>query len=149
MATLDLLKKDMKTSMLEKDSVRLGTLRMVISDLKNREIDKRGPLEEGEVMETLGSIIKKRRDAIAEAEAVGRSDIAEKEKAELKFIEGYLPEQLSGAELAAIVDAAVAESGAASPADMGKVMRVLMPQVKGRADGKEVNDLVRSRLGGQ
>ena len=148
MTTLERLKDDMKTAMKAKDALRLGTIRMVLAELKNREIDKRAPLEEAEVAEALGSIVKKRRDAVAEAKAAGREDVAEREAAELQIVEAYQPAGLSEAEIKAIVDAAVAESGAKTPQDMGKVMKVLMPQVKGRADGKLVNELVKARLGG-
>lgn len=148
MTTLERLKEDMKTAMKAKDALRLGTIRMVLAELKNREIDKRAPLEEAEVAEALGSIVKKRRDAVAEAKAAGRADVAEREAAELAIVEAYQPAGLSEAEIKAIVESAVAESGAKTPQDMGKVMKVLMPQVKGRADGKLVNDLVKARLGG-
>lgn len=148
MTTLERLKEDMKTAMKAKDALRLGTIRMVLAELKNREIDKRSPLEEAEVAEALGSIVKKRRDAVAEAKAAGREDVAEREAAELKVVEEYQPAGLSEAEIKAIIDAAVTESGAKTPQDMGKVMKVLMPQVKGRADGKLVNELVKARLGG-
>lgn len=148
MTTLERLKEDMKTAMKAKDALRLGTIRMVLAELKNREIDKRAPLEEAEVAEALASIVKKRRDAVAEARAAGRDDVADREAAELQMIEGYQPKGLSEEEIKALVDEAVAASGAAAPSDMGKVMKVLMPQVKGRADGKLVNELVKARLGG-
>ena len=148
MSTFLKIREDMKAAMLAKDALRLGTVRMLISELKNREIDKRSPLEENEVIETLSSIVKKRKEAIAEAVAAGRQDVAERETAELKLIEGYLPAGLTPAELAALVDKAVAESGAKTAADFGKVMKILMPQTKGRADGKQVSDLVKAKLGG-
>lgn len=148
MTTVERLREDMKTAMREKDSLRLNTVRMVIADLKNREIDKRAPLDETEVAEALVSIVKKRKDVIAEARAAARNDIAEREEAELKVVEAYLPAGLSADELKALVAKAVAESGAKSPQEMGKVMKILMPQVKGRADGKAVNDLVKASLGG-
>lgn len=148
MTTLERLREDMKTAMREKDSLRLNTVRMLIADLKNREIDKRAPLDESEVVDALVSTVKKRKDVIAEARAAGRADVAEREEAELKLVEVYLPQGLSEAEIKALVDAAVAESGAKSPQEMGKVMKILMPQVKGKADGKLVNDLVKARLGG-
>ena len=148
MTTLERLREDMKTAMREKDSLRLNTVRMVIADLKNREIDKRAPLEENEVAEALASIVKKRKDVIAEARAAAREDVAGREEQELKVIEAYLPKGLGEDELKALVDKAVAESGAKTPQEMGKVMKILMPQVKGRADGKAVNDLVKARLGG-
>lgn len=146
MTTIERLREDMKKAMREKDSVALTTIRMVMADIQNREIEKRSPLDDDEVNQMLGSIVKKRRDAIDEAEAAGRSDVAEREKNELKVIEGYLPPGLSEEELEAEIDAAIQEAGAAGQADMGQVMRVLMPRVKGRADGKLVNELVRRKL---
>jgi uncharacterized protein YqeY len=148
MTTLERLREDMKTAMRAKDSLRLNTVRMLIADLKNREIDKRAPLDESEVVDALVSTVKKRKDVIAEARAAGRPDVAEREEAELKLVEVYLPQGLGEAEIKALVEAAVAESGAKSPQEMGKVMKLLMPQVKGKADGKLVNDLVKARLGG-
>ena len=99
MTTMERLTEDMKTAMREKDAVRLSTVRMVISDLKNRQIEKRAPLEESEVLDTLSSIVKKRREVIAEALAAGRADIADREPLELKLIEGYMPAGLTPAEL--------------------------------------------------
>ncbi len=148
MTTLERLREDMKTAMRSKDAVALTTVRMVLAELKNREIDKRAPLTEEETVDALSSIIKKRRDAIAEAEAAGRDDVAEREKSELAVIEQYMPAQLSTEELDGLIERAVAESGAASPGDMGKVMAALMPHVKGRADGKIVSARVRERLAG-
>lgn len=148
MTTLEQLREDMKTALRNKDTLRLGTIRLVLAELKNKEIDKRAPLDEGEVVDALRSIIKKRKDVIAEAQAAGRADVVERESAELKVIEGYLPAGLSHEEIARLVQSAIAETGARVPADVGKVMKVLMPQVKGRADGKLVNDLVRQKLGG-
>jgi uncharacterized protein YqeY len=148
MTTYERIREDMKTAMREKDSVRLNTVRMVISDLKNREIEKRSPLEENEVIDALSSAVKKRREVIAEAQAAGRADIAEKEIHELKLIEGYLPAGLTPAELESLIAAAIQESGAATAQDFGKVMKILMPQVKGRADGKVVTDTVKAKLGG-
>jgi uncharacterized protein YqeY len=148
MSTLDRIREDMKTAMRAKDSLRLSTVRMLISDLKNREIDKRAPLEENEVTDALASLVKRRREAIAEARAAGREDVAEKEEAELKIVEGYLPAALTPEELDQLVAKAIAESGAKNANEFGKVMKILAPQVKGRADGKQVTDLVKTKLGG-
>ncbi len=146
MSTTEKIKTDMKAAMMAKDSARLGTIRMLMSELKNREIDKREALAEDEVMQTISSMVKKRRDAIDEARAAGREDIAEREMAEIAVLETYLPAQLSEAELDALVAAAIAQAGAAGPKDMGKVMQLVMPQIQGRADGKTVTAKVKSKL---
>lgn len=148
MSTLDRIREDMKTAMREKDSLRLTTVRMLISELKNKEIDKRAPLEEGEVTDALASIVKKRREVIAEAKAAARNDVAEREEAELKLIEGYLPAALTPEELDVLIDKAIAESGAKTANEFGKVMKLVSPQVKGRADGKAVTERVKTKLGG-
>ncbi len=146
MSILDQLKEDMKSAMRAKEQMRLTVIRSLMADLKNREIDKRAPLEDSEAMDAVASMVKKRKDAIAEAEAAGRSDVADREREELAFIEAYLPAQMSQDEIEKLVDEAIAESGAQGAGDMGKVMRILVPQTKGRADGKLVNDVVRSKL---
>lgn len=147
MTTMERLTEDMKTAMREKDTVRLSTVRMVISDLKNRQIEKRAPLEESEVLDTLASVVKKRREVIAEAVAAGRADIADRETFELKLIEGYMPAGLTPAELEGLISAAIHEADAKTAQDFGKVMKILMPQIKGRADGKAVTDTVKAKLG--
>ena len=134
------------TAMKARDTLRLTTLRMVRSALKNREIDKREALEEADVLQVLGTQAKQRREAIEQYRAGGREELAAKEEAELAVLQEFLPRELDADELRAAVVAAVAEVGAAGPRDMGRVMGVLMPRVRGRADGGEVNRLVKEVL---
>ncbi len=126
---------------------KLSTLRMLNAALKNKQIDKRRPLTEEEVVETARSLIKQRRDSIEQFEKGGRKDLVEKETAEVAVLEAYLPQQLSRDELEAMVRDTVAQTGASSAKDMGKVMKALIPLVGGRADGKLVSELVKNALG--
>jgi len=130
----------------EKAGLRLSTLRMLKSGLHNREIDLKRELTEAEFLQLLSSMVKQRRDSIEQFEKGGRSDLVEKEKAELKVIEEFLPSQLSEADLDAAIAEAIREVGATGIRDMGKVMKVLMQKVTGRADGKVVGDKVKARL---
>jgi uncharacterized protein YqeY len=136
----------LKQAMIAKDASRRDVLRMTISAFKQVEIDERRELSADDAVTILQREIKKRRDSIDEARKAGREDIAASEAAELEMIEVFLPEQLSRDEIAALVRDAIAQTGAASPKEMGKVMGVLMPQVKGKADGKLVNEVVRELL---
>ncbi len=129
-----------------KDKLRLSALRMLKSGLHNREIDLKRELGEAEFLQLLSSMVKQRRDSIEQFEKGGRTDLVEKEKAELKVIEEFLPSQLSDADLDAVITEAISEVGAVGIRDMGKVMKVLMPKVTGRADGKVVGDKVKARL---
>jgi uncharacterized protein YqeY len=126
---------------------KVSTLRMLGAALKNRQIDKRGPLTEDEVLEAVRSLIKQRRDSVEQFAKGGRQDLVDKETAEIAFLEVYLPQQLSREELEHLVREAVTQSGAHGSRDMGKVMKVLIPLVGGRADGKLVSELVKSALG--
>jgi len=128
------------------DKIRLSALRMLKSGLHNREIDLKRELGEGEFLQLLSSMVKQRRDSIEQFAKGGRIDLVEKEEAELKVIEEFLPAQLSGAELDASIAEAIREAGAEGVRDMGKVMKVLMPKLTGRADGKAVGDKVKARL---
>jgi len=130
----------------EKAGLRLSTLRMLKSGLHNREIDLKRELTEAEFLQLLSSMVKQRRDSIEQFEKGGRSDLVEKEKAELKVIEEFLPSQLSEADLDAAITEAIREVSATGIRDMGKVMKVLMQKVTGRADGKVVGDKVKARL---
>ena len=129
-----------------KDKIRLSALRMLKSGLHNREIDLKRELNEAEFLQLLSSMVKQRKDSIEQFEKGGRTDLVEKEKAELKVIEEFLPAQLSEADLDAMIAEAIRETGAAGIRDMGKVMKVLMPKVTGKADGKAVGDKVKARL---
>ncbi len=146
MSIKESLKSDLVTAMKARDELRLSTLRLITSAIKNKEIDERKELDDDGVLAVLNTAAKQRRDSIEQYEKGGRIDLADKEKAELVIIQGYLPQQLSKDEVAAIIKETVAETGAAGAKDMGKVMKALMPKVKGKADGKLVNELVKELL---
>lgn len=129
-----------------KDKVRLSALRMLKSGLHNREIDLKRKLSEAEFLQLLSSMVKQRKDSIDQFAKGGRQDLVEKEEAELKVIEEFLPSQLSDAELDAAIAEAIRETGAQGARDMGKVMKALMPKVTGRADGKTVSEKVKAKL---
>ena len=129
-----------------KDKIRLSALRMLKSGLHNREIDLKRELDEVEFLQLLSSMVKQRKDSIEQFAKGGRMDLVEKEQAELKVIEEFLPAQLSEADLDAAITEAIREVGAEGARDMGKVMKVLMPKLTGRADGKVVGEKVKARL---
>lgn len=137
---------EMKEAMKAGDKLRVSTLRLLLSEIKNAEIAKRKELDDQGVLEVVSREVKKRRESIAEFEKAGREDLSSKERIEAQILETYLPPQLSEEELAAIVDKALQESGAVSLKEMGKVMALVMPQIKGRAEGKTVNEMVRRAL---
>ncbi len=138
---------DTKDALKSGAKVKLSTLRMLNAALKNKQIDKRRPLTEEEVVETVRSLIKQRKDSIEQFEKGGRKDLVEKETAEVAVLEVYLPQQLTREELETMVRNTVAQTGAAGAKDMGKVMKALIPLVGGRADGKLVSELVKNALG--
>ena len=142
----DQIDSDMKTAARAKDARRLGTLRMLKSQMKYREIEKAKPLDDSDVLAVISSMIKQRKDSAAQYSAGGRPELAENENAEITILEAYLPRQLTDAELAALVQESVAASGARGPKDMGAVMKALMPKIGGRAEGKRVSDAVKSAL---
>ena len=147
MSLLDQLTQDMKAAMKAGDKNRLATIRLLRGNLKDEAMNQQKELSEDEELDVLSKAAKKRRESIQAYKDAGREDLAEKESEELKVIEAYLPQPLSRDEVEAIVDAAIQEVGAKTMKDMGKVMPVVMKQVKGRADGKVVNELVRQKLG--
>lgn len=140
------LNEDMKQAMKSKDKFRLSTIRMVRSTIKYLEIDLKRTLDDNEVLDILSREIKQRKDALQEFESAGRDELAASTKAEIEIIIKYLPEQLSEEEIKAIVQQTIQETGASSKSEMGKVMSALMPKVKGRADGKLVNQAVQQFL---
>jgi uncharacterized protein YqeY len=146
MSLKDTLMTDMKTAMKARESVRLGTIRMMLADLKNQTLAKGGEIDEAGELALLSKHAKQRREAKDAFEKGGRQDLADNEAAELIIIEGYLPAQLSPAEVEAIVAEIVTETGASSMRDMGKVMGKLMPKVKGRFPGSEVKRYVEAAL---
>jgi len=140
------LNEDMKQAMRDKDKFTLSTIRMIRSTIKYLEIDVKRTLDDNEVLEILGREIKQRKDALQEFEKAGRDELAATTKAEIEIIHKYLPEQLSEEEIKVIVQQTIQETGASSKSEMGKVMSALMPKVKGRADGKLVNQAVQQFL---
>jgi hypothetical protein len=146
MAFKEKMDEEMVLAAKAKDKIRLSALRMLKSGLHNREIDLKRELGEAEFLQLLSSMVKQRKDSIEQFSKGGRTDLVEKEKAELKVIEEFLPAQLSEAELDAIIEEAVREVGAEGVRDMGKVMKVLMPKLTGRADGKAIGEKVKARL---
>ncbi|RAV21764.1 GatB/YqeY domain-containing protein [Paenibacillus contaminans] len=140
------LNEDMKQAMKSQDKFRLSVIRMIRSAIKNVEIDQRKTLDDSEVLDILSREIKQRRDSLLEFEKAGRDDLAVTVKQEIDVIAVYLPQQLTEEEVKEIVQQTISEVGASSKADMGKVMSALMPKVKGRADGKLVNQVVQQSL---
>lgn len=148
MSLLETLNADIKQAMFAGDKARLEVLRGLKSDIKYKEIEKREPLTEQDLVDVLSAAAKRRRDSIEQFRQGGRTDLADKETFELNIITNYLPKQLTEEELSALIAAAISVSGATTAADIGKVMKELMPKVKGRADGNRVKQLVADKLAG-
>ena len=146
MSLKERLKADMKEAMKAKDKVKLSTIRMINSLIKNAEIEKRGELTDEEIIQLLMKYAKQRKESIEMYEKGGRQDLVEKEKAELAVVESYLPKQMSEEEIRELVKQIIEEVEASSIKDMGKVMKAVMPKVKGRADGSVVNRIVKELL---
>ena len=140
------LSEDMKAAMRAKESDKLATIRLINAAIKQREVDERIELGDDQVLSVIEKMIKQRKDSITQFEAGGRQDLADKEKAEIVVLAAYMPAQMSDAEVQAEVAAAVAQSGASGPQDMGKVMAVLKPKLAGRADMTAVSGLVKAAL---
>ena len=140
------IQEDMKDAMRSQEKDRLATIRLILAALKQREVDERIVLTDEQVLAVLDKMLKQRRDSITQYTAGNRQDLADKEEAEIIIIQKYMPAQLSDAEIAALIDAAIKETGAASARDMGKVMGVLKPKVQGRADVGSVSAKVKERL---
>lgn len=148
MSLSERLRQDMQKAAKERDSLALSALRMALAEIKNKEIEARGPLSDDALLKLLASMVKRRRESIEMYNQGNRPELAEKEGAEIRVLEAYLPKGLSEAEVDAIVRETVASEGAKGAADMGRVMKALMPKVAGRADGKLVNEIVRRVLAG-
>ncbi|HKT96084.1 MAG TPA: GatB/YqeY domain-containing protein [Paraburkholderia sp.] len=146
MSLKDRINDDMKAAMRARESERLATIRLLLAAIKQREVDDRVTLDDAGITAVIDKMIKQRKDSISQFEAAGRTDLVEKENAELQVLSAYMPEQLSDAEIAAEVQAAVAQVGASGPQDMGKVMGVLKPKLAGRADMTAVSGLVKAAL---
>jgi uncharacterized protein YqeY len=149
MTFLERINEDIKGAMKNREPERLSALRMVKTALKNREIEKMAPLEDAEAIKVLQSLVKQRRDSIEQYRQAGREELAQKEEVEMALIEAYLPAALDEATVARIVDDSIRESGAVDLKQMGAVMKLVMAKLAGQTvDGKVINQLVRSRLGG-
>ena len=142
----DRITEDMKAAMRAKNQPRLSAVRLLLAAMKQKEVDERIELADADVLAIIEKMIKQRRESIAQFESAGRKDLADAEQFEVKVLSGYLPQQLSEAEVAEAIAAALAESGAAGVKDMGKVMALLKPRLAGRADMGKVSGLVKARL---
>ena len=147
MSIQDRLSEEMKAAMRARDSLRLGTIRMARTALKNAEIEARQVLDDTAAIKVLSTLVKQRREA-SEAYRATRPELADKEEQELLVLQEFLPAQLSETELEEMIAKAIAESGASSMRDMGAVMKLVTPQTTGRADGKLVSEIVRKQLAG-
>ncbi|MFT4434676.1 GatB/YqeY domain-containing protein [Caballeronia sp. 15715] len=146
MSLKDQITEDMKTAMRARETERLGTIRLLLSAIKQREVDERVTLDDAAITAVIDKMIKQRKDSISQFQTAGRDDLVAKEQAELVVLAAYMPEQLSDEAINAEIQAAVAATGAAGPQDMGKVMGVLKPKLAGRADMTAVSGLVKAAL---
>jgi uncharacterized protein YqeY len=141
------ISEDMKNAMRAKDSARLGAIRLLQSAIKQREVDERIELNDGQVIEAIEKMLKQRRDSISQYEAANRHDLADVEKFEVTVLQEYLPQALTDDEVAAILEQVISETGAADIKDMSKVMAAVKPLVVGRADMGKISGLIKTRLG--
>ncbi|MBE1160251.1 GatB/YqeY domain-containing protein [Dyella acidiphila] len=148
MSLKEQLTDDMKTAMRGGDKDRLGVIRLVLAAIKQREVDERIQLDDAQVLSVLEKMLKQRKDSVTQYSAAGREDLADVERAEMVVIEAYMPAKLSEAEVDALIDAAIAETGASSARDMGKVVGVVKGKVAGRADMGQVSARIKAKLGG-
>ena len=147
MALKEQLAQDLKSSMKNRETIRKNTVQMIRTAILQIEKDKKVTLEDEDILDVIAKQLKQRKDVLPEYEKSGREDLISQLKEEMDVLMGYLPKQLSDEELRPIVEAAVKETGASSMRDMGKVMAAVMPQIKGRADGKAVNAIVKDLIG--
>ena len=140
--------EDLKTAMKAKEATRLATVRLLLAAIKQKEVDERVELDDTAVAAVIEKLVKQRKDSVSQYQAAARQDLADAEQAEIAILAAYLPEKMSSEETAAAVAAAVAETGASGPADMGKLMAVLKPRLAGKADMAEVSKLVKAALAG-
>ncbi|MGY2575869.1 GatB/YqeY domain-containing protein [Vibrio sp. C8] len=146
MALIDNLREEQKLAMKAKDKARLGTIRLALSAIKQREVDEKITLTDDDIVAVLTKMVKQRRDSVSQYEAANRLDLAEVEQAEITVLEEFMPQPLSEEEVLALIESAIAESSPAGMQDMGKVMAILKPQIQGRADMGKVSGLVRAKL---
>ncbi|MFC1502752.1 GatB/YqeY domain-containing protein [Pseudomonadota bacterium] len=147
MTLIERLKDEQKAAMKARNKPRLGAIRLVLAAIKQREVDERITLSDDDVVGVLTKMVKQRRDSVAQYEAASRQDLADVELAEITVLEEFMPQPLSDDEVAALLDDAIASTGAASMQDMGKLMGVLKPLIQGRADMGKVSQLVKAKLG--
>ncbi len=140
------IQNDMKAAMRAKDKIRLGTIRMLLATIKQREVDGQTTLNDKQILGVIEKMLKQRRDSFEQYSAANRPELAEKEQQEMSILQEYMPEQLGDAELEALVTEAIAAVGAKSPQDMGKVMGQIKPKVQGRADMSKVSQLVKTQI---
>ena len=148
MALAETIRKDLEQALRQKDRLKCSTLRMLLSSIHNYEIEQRKPIDDQGVITVLDREAKKRRESIEAFEKGNRQDLVAQEKAELEILLGYMPQQMSHEEVADFIRKAIAEIGASGPGDKGKVMSQIMPQLKGRAQGQEINAIVTELLSG-
>jgi uncharacterized protein YqeY len=148
-AVKEQLDVELKQAMRDKDALKLSVVRMLKSAIKYREIELMKPLDEAGVLAVVSSEIKRRRDSVEQYKAGNRMDLADKEDAEITILQAWLPAQLGVEEIQKLVEAAVQKANAQGPKDMGAVMKLLMPETQGKADGKVVSELVKARLSGK
>ncbi|MBI5492975.1 MAG: GatB/YqeY domain-containing protein [Deltaproteobacteria bacterium] len=148
MSLRDDISRDVTASLKAGEKEKLSALRMLLSAVKYKEVDLRRPLTDPEVHQVVSTLLRQRQDSIDQFRKGNRLDLAEKEEREAEILKAYMPAQLSAEELRQIIKKAASEAGAKGPGDMGKLMKAVMPHVKGKADGKLVNDIVREVLGG-
>jgi uncharacterized protein YqeY len=148
MSLKERITSDMKEAMKAGDKPRLSVIRMILAAVKQREVDERITLDDAQVLAAMDKMLKQRRESVAQFEKGGRQDLVDQENAEIKVIQAYMPAQLTAAELDTLIAEAVAQTGAASVKDMGKVMGVLKPKVQGKADMGAVSARIKSKLGG-
>jgi uncharacterized protein YqeY len=147
MALRDRITEDMKSAMRAGEKQRLATIRLALAAIKQREVDERITLDDPQVLSVLEKMVKQRREAITQFASGGRADLVAKETAEIGVLQGYLPEQMSAAELDALISEAITATGAASIKDMGKVMAAVKPKAQGRADMGAVSARIKQKLG--
>ncbi len=147
MALMEKIMQDMKEAMKAKEKERLSTIRMLVSEIKKRQIDSGKEFDDNDILGVIKSMVKSREDSVKAYKEGGREDLAEKEEREVEVLKSYLPKQLSEEEIAKIVEEAIKESGAQTVRDMGKVMKIVMGKYGSQVDGKTVNKIVKEKLG--
>jgi uncharacterized protein len=148
MSLKDKITEDMKAAMRAKDTARLGTVRLLLAAMKQKEVDERVVLEDADVLSIIEKMLKQRRESIAQFEKAARNDLADAEKAEIAVLTAYLPQQMSEAEVVKEIEGAIAQTGASGPKDMGKVMGLLKSKLAGRTDMGKLSGLVKAKLQG-